>query len=44
MEQAIGVFVNGIGGVFAGMAVLYLTIKLLSVVVGRLPEKDAEAE
>lgn len=44
MEQAIGVFINGIGGVFAGMTVLYLTIKLLSLVVGRLPEKETEGE
>ena len=44
MEQAVDVFINGIGGVFAGMAVLYVTIKLLSVVVGRLPEKETGDE
>lgn len=40
MDQAINVFLNGLGGVFVGMAVLYLTIKLLSFVVGLL--SDAE--
>ena len=32
MHQTISVFVNGILGVFVGMAVLYLTIKLISLV------------
>ena len=31
MEQALEVFVNGIGGVFAGMGMLYLAIKLLAL-------------
>ena len=32
MESAVGIFVNGITGVFIGMAVLYLAIKLITVV------------
>ena len=38
MEQALDVFLNGIGGVFAGMAMLYLAIRLLPLV----PDKQAE--
>lgn len=35
MQEALSVFVNGILGVFVGMAVLYFTIKLISFVVAR---------
>ena len=38
MEQALEVFLNGIGGVFVGMAALYLAIRLLALV----PDKKAE--
>ena len=31
MEQALEVFLNGIGGVFAGMGMLYVTIRLLAL-------------
>lgn len=31
MEAAIGIFVNGITGVFIGMAVLYLAMKVIAL-------------
>ncbi len=31
MEAAVGIFVNGITGVFVGMAVLYLAMKLIAL-------------
>jgi len=34
MESAVGIFVNGITGVFIGMAVLYLAMKLIALVGG----------
>jgi Na+-transporting methylmalonyl-CoA/oxaloacetate decarboxylase gamma subunit len=34
MEQAVSIFINGLGGVFAGMAILYLTMKLISLTAG----------
>ena len=37
MEQVLEVFLNGIGGVFAGIAMLYLSIRLLAL----LPDKQA---
>jgi Na+-transporting methylmalonyl-CoA/oxaloacetate decarboxylase gamma subunit len=43
VETAFSVFVNGIGGVFAGMAVLYVTMKIISLVAGSPtaePNKD----
>ncbi len=41
MESAVGVFINGITGVFIGMAVLYLAMKLIALVsaMGSGPEK-----
>lgn len=42
MEQALEVFVNGIGGVFAGIAMLYLSIRLISLVVNRQAEDKEE--
>jgi hypothetical protein len=39
MEAALAVFINGISGVFTGMAVLYLTIRLISVIAGKLEKK-----
>jgi len=42
MELAIEVFLNGIFGVFMGLAVLYGAIRLNKVLNGRVPEeKDA---
>ncbi len=35
MEQALEVFLNGIGGVFAGMAMLYLAIRLLALMADK---------
>ncbi len=32
METAVGIFVNGITGVFIGMSVLYLAMKLIALV------------
>lgn len=41
METAVGIFVNGITGVFIGMAVLYLAMKLIALVsaIRSEPEK-----
>ena len=39
MEQAISVFINGIIGVFAGMAVLYVMIRLMTFVAEHLEQK-----
>ena len=38
MQSAMQILVNGTAGVFAGMAVLYLTIKLIAL----LPEKKQD--
>ncbi len=35
MSTAYDVFVNGIAGVFTGIAVLYVMMKILAVTVGR---------
>ena len=35
---------NGMLGVFAGMAVLYVAIKILSVTAGRPPQETKEGE
>jgi len=35
VEQAITVFINGILGVFAGMSVLYLAIRIMSAIAER---------
>lgn len=35
MQEALAVFVNGLTGVFTGMAVLYITIKLISLLAGQ---------
>ena len=35
MNTASSVFINGIVGVFAGIAVLYVMMKILSVTAGR---------
>lgn len=42
METAVGIFVNGITGVFIGMAVLYLAMKLIALVsaVQAAPDKN----
>ncbi len=35
MDTASSVFINGISGVFTGIAVLYVMMKVLAFVVGR---------
>ena len=41
MEQAFSVFINGLTGVFIGMALLYITMKLLAV-LGRESADDKD--
>lgn len=36
MEQAITIFVAGLGGVFIGMALLYIAIRLTSLVTDKI--------
>ena len=36
MNQAIEVFIVGIGGVFIGMGLLYIAIRILGLVAGRI--------
>ena len=38
MDGEIGIFVNGISGVFIGMAVLYLTMKIIALATIEQPE------
>jgi len=42
MSEAVNVFVAGIGGVFLGMACLYLSIRVVSLVLGRMEKGGAE--
>ncbi len=42
MNEALIVFLAGIGGVFCGMAFLYIAIRVVSFVVSRLPDKKVE--
>ena len=44
MHGAIEVFVNGLTGVFGGMAMLYLAIKLISALAGRLPAQPVKED
>jgi Na+-transporting methylmalonyl-CoA/oxaloacetate decarboxylase gamma subunit len=36
MNQAIGIFIVGFGGVFIGMALLYIAIRIVALVVDRI--------
>lgn len=36
MQEVMMVFINGVGGVFAGMALLFLTIKFTAIVADKL--------
>jgi len=36
VNQAIGIFVVGLGGVFVGMALLYIAIRVVALVVERI--------
>jgi len=40
LDAAIDIFVNGISGVFLGMAVLYLTMKIIALVAVKRPESE----
>ena len=42
MGQALEVFLNGLAGVFAGMGMLYLAIRLLALVPARKPEEQED--
>ena len=42
MAEALVVFFAGTGGVFLGMAFLYLSIKIVSLVTSRLNAKEGE--
>lgn len=42
MAEAMVVFVAGIGGVFLGMACLYISIKIVSQIMSRFDEKEVE--
>ena len=44
METTLSVFLNGISGVFAGMAVLYLTMKTLALVAASPAEKPGKKD
>ncbi len=41
MEGAVTVFVTGIAGVFAGMTLLYLTVRLNAFVAGKIDARMA---
>jgi hypothetical protein len=40
MEQVLNVFVNGTAGVFVGITVLYLAIRLNALICGRFLDKS----
>lgn len=40
MQTAVGIFVNGITGVFIGMAILYLAMKLIGLVSAQSAEPE----
>jgi len=40
LDAGISIFVNGISGVFFGMAVLYLTIKIIGLVAADRSEPE----
>jgi hypothetical protein len=42
MQPAYDVFINGISGVFIGLAVLYVAIKINKLLVGREAAKKEE--
>jgi len=44
VETTLSVFLNGIGGVFAGMAVLYITMKILALVAKNPPGKPGKKD
>ena len=42
MEQALEVFINGIAGVFAGIAMLYVSIRVIALISDRRAEDKEE--
>jgi hypothetical protein len=42
VSEAVEVFVAGISGVFLGMACLYLSIRLISLVLAKMDKGEAE--
>jgi Na+-transporting methylmalonyl-CoA/oxaloacetate decarboxylase gamma subunit len=44
VHGAIEVFVNGLAGVFGGMAMLYVAIRLISAFAARLPAQPAKED
>ena len=42
MQAAIEIFLNGISGVFIGLGVLYVTIKLIGFAASPEPDKKKE--
>jgi hypothetical protein len=40
LNEALLVFIYGIGGVFSGMATLYVTMKLIALISGRLQSAE----
>ena len=44
MQQALSIFFNGIAGVFAGMAILYLTMKVISFAADRMQQTTEQKE
>ena len=44
VTTATDIFVNGVAGVFAGVAVLYLLMRVLAAILGRPAEGPAPAD
>ena len=44
MEEALNVFLNGISGVFVGITVLYIFIRLNAAILGREPASKPISE
>ncbi len=42
MAKAMFIFIAGIGGVFIGMAMLYVSIKIVSLITSRLNVNEGE--
>ncbi len=42
MSQAIEIFISGITGVFCGMALLYISIKIMGVISSKLDTGEKE--
>jgi hypothetical protein len=42
MQAAFEIFVNGISGVFVGLTVLYVAIKINKLLAGREPDKKEQ--